>query len=66
MSAHVVHAGTSDKLGPYKLSDRLIERFGKSWPVETLTKCRKFYHVYAISSAVQTKFVSNWDIYFEF
>ena len=38
-----------------RLSARLTERFGRGWSVETLTKSRKFYHVYAISSAPQTK-----------
>lgn len=38
-----------------RLSARLTDKYGKGWSVETLTKCRKFYHVYAISSASQTK-----------
>ncbi len=38
-----------------ELSQKLTERFGKGWSVETLTKCRKFYNVYAISSNKQTK-----------
>ena len=38
-----------------RLSFKLTERYGKGWSVETLTKCRKFYHVYAISSVKQTK-----------
>lgn len=38
-----------------RLSERLIDRFGKGWSTETLTKCRKFYHVYGILSAPQTK-----------
>lgn len=42
-----------------RLSARLNDRFGEGWSVETLTKCRKFYNVYAISSAVQTKLGKN-------
>ncbi len=38
-----------------QLSYRLTDRFGKGWSVETLTKCRKFYSAYSISSACQTK-----------
>lgn len=38
-----------------RLSAKLTDRFGKGWSVETLTKCRKFYNIYAISSAMQTK-----------
>lgn len=38
-----------------RLSVKLTDKFGKGWSVETLTKCRKFYNIYAISSAVQTK-----------
>ncbi|MDD6357576.1 MAG: PDDEXK nuclease domain-containing protein [Bacteroidales bacterium] len=38
-----------------RLSARLTEKYGKGWSVETLTKCRKFYNTYAISSAMQTK-----------
>ena len=38
-----------------RLSDRLTDKYGKGWSVETLTKCRLFYRVYSISSAVQTK-----------
>lgn len=38
-----------------RLSLRLTEKFGKGWSVETLTKSRKFYHVYEISSAPQTE-----------
>ena len=38
-----------------RLSEKLSVRFGKGWSVETLTKCRKFYRVYSISSAMQTK-----------
>ena len=40
------------------LSERLTERFGDGWSVETLDKCRKFYRVYSsrqISSTMQTK-----------
>ena len=38
-----------------RLSVKLTDKFGKGWSVETLTKCRKFYNIYAISSAPQTK-----------
>lgn len=38
-----------------RLSSSLTKRFGKGWSYETLAKCRKFYHIYAILSAVQTK-----------
>ena len=40
------------------LSEKLNDRFGGGWSVETLDKCRKFYRVYStntISSTVQTK-----------
>lgn len=50
-----------------RLSNRLTDRFGKGWSVETLTKCRKFYNVYAISSDTQTKsapdFSLSWNHY---
>ena len=36
------------------LSERLTQRFGKGWSVETLDKCRKLFRVYSISSTVQT------------
>lgn len=38
-----------------RLSERLTEKYGNGWSVETLTKCRKFYMVYSISSTVGTK-----------
>lgn len=38
-----------------RLSDRLSQKYGNGWSVETLTKCRKFFQVYSISSAPQTK-----------
>ncbi len=41
-----------------KLSERLAERYGKGWSVETLDKCRKFYRIYSdigISSTLLTK-----------
>ena len=38
-----------------RLSDRLLDAYGKGWSVETLTKCRKFYRAYSISSDEQTK-----------
>ena len=42
-----------------EVSQKLTERFGKGWSVETLTKCRKFYSVYAISSEGQTKLLAR-------
>ncbi len=36
-------------------SEQLTEKFGSGWSVETLTKCRKFYSIYSISSPVKTK-----------
>ena len=39
-----------------RLSSRLTDKFGKGWSYETLAKCRKFYNIYSILSAVQTKF----------
>ena len=30
-----------------KLSDKLTNRFGKDWTVDTLTRCRKFYMTYS-------------------
>lgn len=39
-----------------RLSAKLTDRFGKGWSYETLAKCRKFYHAYAILSDSQTKF----------
>ena len=38
-----------------RLSARLKEKYGKGWSVETLTKCRKFYMVFSISSPLETK-----------
>ena len=49
------------------LSARLTNVYGKGWSVETLTKCRKFYAVYAISSDGQTisepQFSLSWNHY---
>mgnify|MGYP002615353460 FL=1 len=45
-----------------RLSTKLTDRFGKGWSYETLAKCRKFYHVYAILSAPQTKSVSEFSL----
>ena len=42
-----------------QLSNKLTDRFGKGWSVETLTKCRKFYCAYSISSEGQTKSQPN-------
>lgn len=38
-----------------RLSERLTSVFGTGWSVETLTKCRKFYSIYSISSPLETK-----------
>lgn len=38
-----------------RLSAKLTGKYGKGWSYETLAKCRKFYHVYSILSASQTK-----------
>jgi hypothetical protein len=45
-----------------QLSCRLTDRFGKGWSVETLTKCRKFYRAYSISSDGQTKSLPNKEL----
>ena len=42
------------------LSTRLTEKYGKGWSVETLTKCRKFFMVYSISSPVETKSINSF------
>ena len=38
-----------------RLSSKLTDKYGRGWSVETLTKCRKFYNIYAISSAPRTE-----------
>lgn len=38
-----------------RLSAKLTNKYGRGWSVETLTKCRKFYNIYAISSTPQTE-----------
>lgn len=38
-----------------RLSERLTDRYGNGWSVETLKKCRKFYSVYRIGSTPQTQ-----------
>lgn len=37
------------------LSVRLTNRFGGGWSVDTLEKCRTFFHVYHISATVSRK-----------
>ena len=37
------------------LSERLTERFGKGWSVDTLEKCRVFYQIYRNSATVLRK-----------
>ena len=50
-----------------RLSEQLTNKFGKGWSYETLSKCRKFYHVYANLSAGQTNFMPaftlSWNHY---
>lgn len=38
-----------------RLSERLTERYGKGWSVDTLEKTRTFYNTYSISATVQRK-----------
>lgn len=38
-----------------RLSERLTEKYGKGWSIETLKKCRKFYSMFRIGSTVQTQ-----------
>ena len=38
------------------VSEILTERLGDGWSVDTLEKCRKFYHVYSKSATVLRKF----------
>ena len=42
-----------------RISERLTEKYGAGWSVETLTKCRKLFLVYGISSTVETKSESD-------
>lgn len=42
-----------------RLSAKLTNKYGRGWSVETLTKCRKFYNIYAISSAPQTESIGK-------
>ena len=42
-----------------RLSAKLTNKYGRGWSVETLTKCRKFYNIYAISSASQTESIGK-------
>lgn len=56
-----------------RLSEKLTERYGKGWSVETLTLTRKFYQIYSnsvnsvyeiqASSAEPHKFVLSWSHY---
>ena len=48
-----------------ELSGALTERFGKGWSVETLTKCRYFYSIYATDKIVHTvdDFCLSWSHY---
>ena len=45
-----------------RLSSKLTDKFGKGWSYETLAKCRKFYTVYAILSAPQTKSIEPHNL----
>lgn len=42
-----------------RLSARLTEKYGAGWSVETLTKCRKLFRIYGISSTAETKSSSD-------
>lgn len=42
-----------------RLSEQLNQKYGNGWSVETLTKCRKLYMVYSISSTMETKFAGT-------
>lgn len=47
-----------------RLSERLTDKYGGGWSVETLTKCRKFFSVYGKSSppeTISTKLVPTGD-----
>ncbi len=37
-----------------QLSERLEDRFGEGWSVDTLTRCRKFYNIYSTASISAT------------
>lgn len=37
------------------LAERLTDRFGDGWSVDTLEKCRRFYNVYSISATLLRK-----------
>ena len=46
------------------LSEKLTNRFGAGWSVETLKKCRFFFKTYcnsSIGSTVSTKFVADFE-----
>ena len=42
-----------------ELSQRLTRRFGDGWSVDTLEKCRKFYHIYMISATPSRKLATD-------
>lgn len=42
-----------------ELSQKLTRRFGDGWSVDTLEKCRKFYHIYMISATPSRKLATN-------
>ena len=42
-----------------ELSQKLTRRFGDGWSVDTLEKCRKFYHIYMISATPSRKLAAD-------
>ena len=42
-----------------ELSEKLTRRFGDGWSVDTLEKCRKFYHIYMISATPSRKLATD-------
>ena len=42
-----------------ELSQKLTRRFGDGWSVDTLEKCRKFYHIYMISATPSRKLATD-------
>ena len=45
------------------VSEILTERLGDGWSVDTLEKCRKFYHAYSKSAALSRKLVKLPETY---
>ncbi len=42
-----------------QVSERLYQKFGKGWSVETLTNCRRFYSVYSTPQISSTPFTKS-------